>query len=107
MASIEDHGYTLDFGIPNVSGFLSFKDADKQSNANKQAQRLKAGALLEVYVKKTEENGRMCSVGVGEKVASSEESRQLKFHLSPIDINSSYRISHLRVLCTQEPLFAV
>jgi len=62
-----------------VSGFLSFKDADKQSDANRPVQKLKTGALLEVYVKKTEENGRMCSVGVGEKVALSEESHQPKF----------------------------
>lgn len=73
MTSIEDYGYTLDLGIPKVSAFLSFKD-DNGSKGSKSTQRLKVGTLIEVFVKKTEENGRMCMVGIGEKVASSEES---------------------------------
>lgn len=72
VASIEDHGYILDFGIPNVSGFLSFKDAKKELLGKKAGRKLRVGMLLDTYVKKTEENGRMCAVGVGEKVAFSE-----------------------------------
>src|ERR1700732_4366298 len=29
VKSIEDHGYILDLGLPDVSGFLSFEDANK------------------------------------------------------------------------------
>ena len=72
VASIEDHGYILDFGIPDVSGFLSFKDAKKELLGRKTSRKLRVGMLLDTYVKKTEENGRMCAVGVGEKTASSE-----------------------------------
>lgn len=75
MASIEDHGYILDFGIPNVSGFLSFKDAQKELQGGKSSRRLKAGMLIDTYVKKTEEYGRICAVGVGEKATSSEVCR--------------------------------
>ena len=74
MASIEDHGYVLDFGIPDMSGFLSFKDAKEELQEKKSSRKLKVGMILDTYIKKTEENGRICVVGVGGKATSSEES---------------------------------
>ncbi|KAH9960794.1 hypothetical protein BGW80DRAFT_1438825 [Lactifluus volemus] len=47
VKSIEDHGYILNLGIPEVSGFLSFKDATKA---------LKSSSKLP--------NGRTCNVTI-------------------------------------------
>jgi hypothetical protein len=35
VKSIEDHGYILNLGVPEVSGFLSFKDAKKSLESSK------------------------------------------------------------------------
>jgi rRNA biogenesis protein RRP5 len=69
ITSIEDHGYTLDFGIHDVVGFLSFKDVkDWERSKGK----LKVGMLVDTIVRKMEENGRMCTVSIGEDCAKSE-----------------------------------
>ncbi|KAI0080360.1 U3 snoRNP-associated protein Rrp5 [Panus rudis PR-1116 ss-1] len=62
VKSVEDHGYILNTGIPNVSGFLSFKEAEK--NPQYQGRKLPIGALLEVSVSKMSNNGRTCTVSV-------------------------------------------
>ncbi|KAI0706125.1 hypothetical protein BC835DRAFT_1260450 [Cytidiella melzeri] len=60
VKSIEDHGYILDFGVGEISGFLSFKDAEREpSTAGKQ---LQVGHLVEVCVLKLSPNGRTCNV---------------------------------------------
>ena len=57
VKSVEDHGYILDFGIGEVSGFLSFNDAP--STTRKQ---LQVGHLIDVSVLKLSSNGRTCNV---------------------------------------------
>jgi rRNA biogenesis protein RRP5 len=60
IKSVEDHGYILDLGIPDVSGFLSFKDATK-GPIDKKA-KLHVGQLLDVSVKTMSSNRRTCNV---------------------------------------------
>ncbi|KDR85384.1 hypothetical protein GALMADRAFT_234227 [Galerina marginata CBS 339.88] len=60
IKSQEDHGYILDFGISEVSGFLSSKDADLFGR--NQDVKFHIGALLNVTIVKMSGNGRTCTV---------------------------------------------
>lgn len=62
VKSVEDHGYILDTGIPDISGFLSFKDSGKIVEA-----RYRLGQLVDVYVTKLSNNRRTCNFGVDPK----------------------------------------
>ena len=62
VKSIEDHGYILDLGMPDVSGFLSFKDAIKGPFDHNS--KLHVGRLVDVSVSKMSGNGRICTVTV-------------------------------------------
>ncbi|KAI0639642.1 U3 snoRNP-associated protein Rrp5 [Trametes polyzona] len=62
VKSVEDHGYILDLGIPEVSGFLSFKEAQK--GPFPEERKLHVGRLLDVSVTKLSGNGRTCTVSV-------------------------------------------
>ncbi|KAG6821368.1 hypothetical protein H0H93_014165 [Arthromyces matolae] len=53
LKSIEDHGYILDLGLQEITGFLSFKHAER---------RLQPGQLLDVTVTEMSNNGRICNV---------------------------------------------
>ena len=58
MKSQEDHGYILDFGIPDISGFLPFngrKDPKDEDSKH-------VGVLLDVTITKVSGNGRTCTV---------------------------------------------
>ncbi|KDQ17789.1 hypothetical protein BOTBODRAFT_29943 [Botryobasidium botryosum FD-172 SS1] len=66
VKSVEDHGYILDFGITDVSAFLSFSDAKKAF-----PEKLSVGQLVETSVQKMSENGRTCSVSVDPSVLKS------------------------------------
>lgn len=66
MKSVEDHGYILDIGIPDVSGFLSFKDAQKGPFDTDR--KFHVGRLLDVTVSKMAGNGRTCNVSVDPKI---------------------------------------
>lgn len=69
MKSVEDHGYILNLGTPDMSGFLSFKDSDKgpwQSGT-----KLQVGTILDVVVSKVAGNGRTCNVSVASATVSS------------------------------------
>ncbi|TBU63713.1 U3 snoRNP-associated protein Rrp5 [Dichomitus squalens] len=68
VKSIEDHGYILDLGMSDVSGFLSFKDAQKGSWGTEK--KLHIGQLLDVAVVKMSGNGRTCNVSVDPKTIS-------------------------------------
>jgi len=61
VKSIEDHGYIINLGIPDISGFLSFKDAKKslQSPSN-----LLVGSVVDVSISKVSSNGRTCNVTI-------------------------------------------
>ena len=61
VQSVEDHGYIVDLGIPNVSGFLSFKDAPSPSSDDEDA-KLPVGSLVNATVLKLSKNGRTCNV---------------------------------------------
>ncbi|OSC99437.1 hypothetical protein PYCCODRAFT_1438226 [Trametes coccinea BRFM310] len=69
VKSVEDHGYILDLGIPEVSGFLSFKDAQK--GPFEKDRKLHVGRLLDVTVSKMSGNGRTCNVSVDEQTLKS------------------------------------
>ncbi|KAG7099001.1 hypothetical protein E1B28_000886 [Marasmius oreades] len=62
VRSIEDHGYILDLGIPEVTGFLPFKEA--QSLPRK----LHVGQLVNVTVNELATNGRSCEVTADPKL---------------------------------------
>lgn len=70
VKSVEDHGYILDLGVPDISGFLSFKDAKQSPHLGER--RLTVGHLLDVCITKLSSNGRTCNVTVNpDSVASS------------------------------------
>jgi rRNA biogenesis protein RRP5 len=56
VKSIEDHGYILNLGLQDVSGFLSFKDAKK---ALESSSKLPVGSIIDVSISKLSSNGRM------------------------------------------------
>ncbi|KAJ7169696.1 hypothetical protein C8R46DRAFT_1265028, partial [Mycena filopes] len=62
VQSVEDHGYILNLGVPEISGFLSFKDA-KQGPVVADT-KFPVGRLLDVTVATVSSNGRTCNVGV-------------------------------------------
>lgn len=62
IKSVEDHGYILDMGVQDISGFLSFKDAQQAPHLGER--RLSIGHLLDVSVTKLSSNGRTCNVTV-------------------------------------------
>jgi rRNA biogenesis protein RRP5 len=61
VKSIEDHGYILNLGVPEVSGFLPFKDAKK---ALESSSKLLVGSIVDVSVSKLSSNGRTCNVTI-------------------------------------------
>lgn len=61
VKSIEDHGYILNLGIPEISGFLSFKDAKKSLQSSSS---LLVGSILDVSISKASSNGRTCNVTI-------------------------------------------
>ena len=70
MKSVEDHGYILNLGTSDMSGFLSFKDAEKGLYPS--GSKLQVGGILDVVVSKVAGNGRTCNVSVdAAKISSS------------------------------------
>ncbi|KIL00557.1 hypothetical protein PAXRUDRAFT_821549 [Paxillus rubicundulus Ve08.2h10] len=59
VQSVEDHGYIIDLGISEASGFLPFKETHKDGS---EEHRLQVGALIDVSVLKMSSNGRICTV---------------------------------------------
>lgn len=72
ITSVEDYGYTLDFAIANISGFLPFQHADQDDNSQEVPHNMKIGTWLATTVLKMEDNGRVCNVGIGSKVPKAE-----------------------------------
>ena len=64
---MEDHGYILDFGISDVSGFLPFKDAKKGPWGKK---KLSVGFLVQTYIRSMTPNGKVCTVTIEESTLS-------------------------------------
>ena len=67
VKSVEDHGYVLDLGINDVSGFLSFKDAKKGPWGKK---KLSIGYLVQTCVRGMSPNGKVCTVTTEESTIS-------------------------------------
>ncbi|KAJ3806453.1 hypothetical protein F5876DRAFT_80678 [Lentinula aff. lateritia] len=59
VKSIEDHGYLLDLGIPDISGFLAFKDVEAELPS-----KLQIGQLVDATISSISKNGRTCNVTV-------------------------------------------
>ncbi|KAI0095104.1 nucleic acid-binding protein [Irpex rosettiformis] len=66
VKSVEDHGYILDLGLEEVSGFLSFKDTGKAISTS--GKRLQVGHLIDVSVLKLSSNGRICNLSSSEEI---------------------------------------
>lgn len=69
VKSVEDHGYILDLGLSDVSGFLSFKEAKKA--LSQEDSKFRVGQILDVHVSKLSANGRTCTVTVDSAVLRS------------------------------------
>jgi hypothetical protein len=78
VKSVEDHGYILDLGLSDVTGFLSFRDAQK-GHADKMAT-LHVGQLVDVSVTKLSRNDRTCNVTIDTVTFSSSSVSSLLFH---------------------------
>lgn len=61
VKSVEDHGYILNLGVPEVSGFLSFKDANKSLEGSS---KLPVGSIVDVSILKPSSNGRIYNVTI-------------------------------------------
>ena len=59
VKSVEDHGYILNLGLPEVSGFLSFKDVKKSLQGSSS---LPVGSIIDISISKVFGNGRTCNV---------------------------------------------
>lgn len=70
VKSVEDHGYIMNLGVTDVSGFLSSKDVTKSIPGKA---KLHVGRILDISVVKLSSNGRTCTVsldGTGRASAS-------------------------------------
>ncbi|KAG8794803.1 rRNA biogenesis protein rrp5 [Ceratobasidium sp. 428] len=59
IQSVEDHGYTVDLGLSDVSGFISFKSSSKAD-----AKQLSVGQVVSATISKISENKRLCTLSV-------------------------------------------
>jgi len=59
---VEDHGYILDLGIPGISGFLSYKNA--QNGPYDPMTKLHVGQIIDTTVTKVSGNGRSLHVSI-------------------------------------------
>ncbi|KDN33351.1 hypothetical protein RSAG8_13557, partial [Rhizoctonia solani AG-8 WAC10335] len=57
IQSVEDHGYIVDLGIPDISGFVPYKDKSKPDT-----KRLSVGQVVTSTVVKLSENKRLCTL---------------------------------------------
>ncbi|KAL0071786.1 rRNA biogenesis protein rrp5 [Marasmius tenuissimus] len=71
VKSLEDHGYLLDLGVSDVSGFLSFKEATSIT------ERLRVGQLVNVAVNKLSANGRTCEVTADPKIFTTSSNTEI------------------------------
>ena len=81
MKSQEDHGYILDFGIPDISGFLPYNDP-KNEDA-----KLHVGVLLDVTVTKVSGNGRTCTVSADHATFTSS---YVCLHFSSLHLSAAH-----------------
>ena len=97
MNSIEDHGYILNLGIPDVNGFLSFKDAKKLSPANDQV--LPIGRLIDTCISKVSGNGTTVTVTVDpDLIASASVSGRTQFNYPLAHVSQLSEITNITSL---------
>ncbi|THV06019.1 nucleic acid-binding protein [Dendrothele bispora CBS 962.96] len=72
VKSVEDHGYSLELGIPDVSGFLPFKDANLEEDG-----KLRVGQLVDATVTTLSKNGRMCNVSIDSSAFASSSTNEI------------------------------
>lgn len=75
VRSLEDHGYQLGLGVPDMAGILTFKDTKGLSDG----QSLIVGQLVNVTVKKQSSNGRTCNVTNDPDLFSSSSVSKMTF----------------------------
>lgn len=63
VSSLEDHGYLLDLGIPETTGFLSFEEAKIGAFASETTP-LRTGQVFDVCIANVSSNGRTYTVSV-------------------------------------------
>lgn len=69
VRSVEDHGYALELGVPEVSGFLTFKDVEK--GLFSPDDRFRVGSVFDVAVSKMSGNDRICNVSMNSETLRS------------------------------------
>ena len=84
MKSQEDHGYILDFGIPDISGFLPFNEGKDPQNEDT---KLHVGVLLDVTVTKVSGNGRTCTVSADHTTFASS---YVCLHFSSLHLSATH-----------------
>lgn len=81
MKSQEDHGYILDFGIPDISGFLPFNEGKDEDT------KLHVGVLLDVTITKVSGNGRTCTVSADQATFTSS---YVCLHIPSLHLSASH-----------------
>ena len=84
MKSQEDHGYILDLGIPDISGFLPFNEKKDSKNEDT---KLHVGVLLDVTVIKVSANGRTCTVSADHATFTSS---YVCFHFASLHLSAAH-----------------
>ncbi|KAF5385433.1 hypothetical protein D9757_005443 [Collybiopsis confluens] len=69
VKSVEDHGYLLDLGIPDVSGFLPFEESTTRI-----ASKYHVGQLIDVTIASLSKNAKTCVVNTDRETALTEVS---------------------------------
>lgn len=77
VKSVEDHGYIIDTGISDVSGFLSFKETGKITEA-----KYRVGQLVDVHVTKLSSSRRTCNFAADPKYLISHSVSNPRSHSS-------------------------
>jgi hypothetical protein len=93
VKSREDHGYTLDLGIRDVSGFLPFKGLESGTVMH-------VGALVDITVVKATANGRISTVSADSaKFATSYVGlfNDLKISTQTVTLNSFLKYHRRRL----------
>ncbi|CAE6455083.1 unnamed protein product [Rhizoctonia solani] len=66
IQSVEDHGYVVDLGTPDISGFIPYKDKSKPDT-----KRLSVGQVVSATVVKLSENKRLCTLSTSPNAVQS------------------------------------
>ena len=93
MKSREDHGFTLDLGVEDVSCFLPFNEIEGASDGERKE--LYTGALVDVTITKASAKGRICTVSADSSKFSTSHVRLCR-QMSQSNTNTIANRSSLR-----------